>query len=96
MIEYIQSVGPRHADPTVRATRRLEELRAKGGAETLAEVEREMRQRDLRDSTRGDSPLLQAPDAVYVDSTPSSLDEVEEIILKLVRDKTSNGKEATR
>jgi len=84
------------ADPAVRARRRVQELAAKGRTADPAEVERDMRERDLRDSTRPDSPLIQAPDAVFVDSTPHTLDEVERIILNIVRKKTSNGKEAVR
>jgi cytidylate kinase len=46
--------------------------------------------------TRAASPLMQAPDAVYVDSSGKSVDDVEEAILKLVRSRASNGKEVTR
>ena len=46
--------------------------------------------------TRAESPLLQAPDATYVDSTNRSIEEVEEHILKLIRERTSNGKEFQR
>jgi CMP/dCMP kinase len=49
--------------------------------------------RDRRDQTRGDSPLAQAPDAVYVDTSNLSLEDVEEAILKVVRARTANGKE---
>jgi len=52
-----------------------------------------MRERDQRDSTRADSPLSQAPDAVYLDSTDLSLDEVEEALLKIVRNRVTNGKD---
>jgi cytidylate kinase len=58
-----------------------------------AEVAKEIHERDRRDSTRGDSPLTQAPDAVYLDTTDLSLEEVEEELLKLLRARTSNGKE---
>jgi cytidylate kinase len=50
--------------------------------------------RDQRDRQRAESPLVQAPDAVYLDSTTLSADEVEEQILKLVRERISNGKAA--
>ena len=39
---------------------------------------REMTERDQRDSTRADAPLMQAPDAVYLDTTGLSIDEVVE------------------
>jgi cytidylate kinase len=53
----------------------------------------QMKERDDRDSTRADAPLAQAPDAVYLDSTSLTLDEVEEAILKIVRARVANGKE---
>jgi cytidylate kinase len=50
-------------------------------------------ERDRRDTTRPDSPLAQAPDAVYMDTTVLSVDEVEEAVLRLVRERISNGKD---
>ena len=58
-------------------------------------VGKQIRERDERDRTRAESPLVQAPDAVYVDTTGLSIDEVEEALLKIVRERTSNGKERT-
>jgi cytidylate kinase len=55
-----------------------------------------MRERDHRDSTRSEAPLVQAPDAVYFDSTGHTPDQVEEALLQIVRARTSNGKEADR
>jgi CMP/dCMP kinase len=59
----------------------------------LARVAEDMRERDQRDRTRAEAPLAQAPDAVYVDSTGLSIEQVEEAILKLVRARVTNGKE---
>ena len=73
------------ADPQVRAGRRAQET----GAE-VAQVARDLAERDSRDRSRREAPLLQAPDAEYVDSTGLSTGEVEESILKIVRRKTSN------
>jgi len=84
------------ADPAERAGRRVAELRQKGVESDLAEVEREMRERDNRDRTRSEAPLVQAPDAVYFDSTGHTPDQVEEALLRIVRARTSNGKEADR
>jgi CMP/dCMP kinase len=84
------------ADPRVRAQRRLLDLRARGESPSLDEVELDIRQRDDRDRTRADSPLRQAPDAIYFDSTGLSADEVEQGLLRLVRERTSNGKEIQR
>ena len=72
--------------------RRLEEARAKGDAITEAALAEQMRERDKRDSTRSDAPLAQAPDAIYLDSTGMTIEEVEEAILKIVRQRVSNGK----
>lgn len=77
-----------------RVRRRLAEMRAKGDESlTAEELTAQMRERDLRDSTRADAPLAQAPDAIYLDSTGMSIEEVEEAILKLVRARTTNGKD---
>jgi len=75
------------ADPEERIRRRLAET--EGAPEAIAE---QTRQRDERDRNRAESPLVQAPDAIYIDSTGLSPDEVEETILKLIRTKLSNGK----
>ena len=73
------------ADPNVRAARRAAELSADAGA-----IAKEMAERDSRDRTRAEAPLVQAPDAEYLDSTKLTPQEVEEAILKLVRKRTSN------
>ena len=81
------------ASPAKRAERRVRELIEKGTAERLDQVARDMEERDRRDTSRSDSPLVRAPDAVYIDSTSLTLDEVEETILEIVRNRTSVGKE---
>jgi cytidylate kinase len=81
------------ANPQERVRRRLIELRAKGEQITEAELAVQMKERDLRDSTRSDAPLAQAPDAIYLDSTGMTIDQVEEAILKIVRQRVSNGKD---
>jgi cytidylate kinase len=63
------------ADPGVRARRRYDELRAAGQEVSLAEIERNIRERDTRDQTREISPLRQAPDAIVLDNSHMSLDE---------------------
>jgi cytidylate kinase len=83
------------AAPQERTRRRLKDLAARGVQADFAQVLHEIERRDQRDSTRADSPLRQAPDAIYVDSTSMSEDEVEEALLKIVRNRTSNGKEVT-
>jgi cytidylate kinase len=81
------------ASPGERVRRRLAEVRSRGDAISEEELARQMRDRDQRDSTRGDSPLAQAPDAVYVDSSGLGIEQVEEVILRIVRERVSNGKE---
>jgi CMP/dCMP kinase len=81
------------ATAEVRAARRVKELREKGLDTQLDEIARQIRERDRRDSTRADSPLRPAPDAVYLDSSGLDIGEVEEAILRIVRDRTSNGKD---
>ncbi|HXS96565.1 MAG TPA: (d)CMP kinase [Candidatus Limnocylindrales bacterium] len=81
------------ATPEERVRRRLKELRAKGESVSEADLAAQMRERDLRDSTRADAPLSQAPDAVYLDSSGMDIEHVEEAILKIVRQRISNGKE---
>jgi cytidylate kinase len=78
------------AKPEERATRRRAELAAKGVAVDLDELTRQIAERDERDRKRDSSPLLQAPDATFLDSTGLTLEDVEEAILKLIRQKTSN------
>jgi len=78
------------AQPRERAERRAQEAALPAGV-----VERQLSERDQRDRTRADSPLVQAPDAIYVDTTGMSIDEVEAALLKIIRDRTSNGRERT-
>jgi cytidylate kinase len=76
------------AQPEERARRRAVEMN--GDRDSVAS---QIRERDERDRTRAEAPLTQAPDAVYVDSTGKSIEEVEDNILRLVRARITNGKE---
>ena len=67
-----------------RARRRYKELLEKGEAVTLQEVEEDMRRRDYNDSHRQLNPLRRAEDAVEIDSTAMTMDEVVERILNIV------------
>lgn len=77
------------ADPVVREQRRLEQLRAKGMASSLSadSIATELRARDRRDRTRATSPLVPASDAVVLDSTSLSEDEVLRRVEALVDEK---------
>jgi cytidylate kinase len=74
------------ADPAVRARRRYEELRAAGQDVSLAEIERNIRERDHSDQTREISPLRQAPDAIILDNSDMTLDEQMEWVENLLKD----------
>jgi cytidylate kinase len=81
------------ANPDERVRRRLLEQQRKGETVSAAAVSAQMKERDQRDSTRADAPLSQAPDAVFLDSTGLSIEEVEEAVLKIVRTRITNGKD---
>ncbi|HMV49681.1 MAG TPA: (d)CMP kinase, partial [Blastocatellia bacterium] len=79
------------ATSDARAQRRFAEDTARGIAvASPAQMKAEIEERDHRDKTRADSPLVQAEGAVYVDSSALTIDEVIETLLKLVHDKTEN------
>jgi CMP/dCMP kinase len=78
------------ADPDERVKRRSGEQPDVPAQQLAAQI----RERDDRDRHRAQSPLIQAPDAVYLDSTGLTAGQVEEEILKLVRSRISNGKGA--
>ena len=63
------------ADPRVRAERRYKELIAKGEEVSLAEIERNIRERDHQDETRAVSPLRRAADAVVLDNSGMTVEE---------------------
>ncbi len=76
------------ADPMVRAQRRFDELRSKGDQQvSLEEVYESLKQRDYADTTRVESPLIQAADAVVLDNTYLSPDEQLEFAFQLIRSK---------
>ncbi len=80
------------ASTDVRAQRRAEELTAKQIPFDLHLLRQQIEERDSRDRNRAASPLLQADDATYLDSSNLTPIEVEEEILRIIRSKTSNGK----
>lgn len=69
------------ASSEVRAKRRYDELTAKGQECDLEKIRRDIEERDYRDMHRDVSPLKQAEDAVLVDSSHMTIDEVAEKIL---------------
>jgi cytidylate kinase len=73
------------ADLTVRAARRLQDLRQSGTSADLAAVQTEVARRDERDRRRETSPLAAAADALRIDSTTLDVDEVLRVMLTVVR-----------
>jgi cytidylate kinase len=73
------------ASVDVRAQRRHDELAARGTPPSLGEVKTEVVERDRRDSSRPVAPLRQADDAVLVDSSALSIEQVTEHIVAAVR-----------
>ena len=71
------------ASTAVRAKRRFDELTAKGESCDIQKIEADIVKRDEQDMTREIAPLKQAEDAVLVDSSDMSIDEVVEKILSL-------------
>jgi cytidylate kinase len=72
------------ASITERARRRLAELQAQNVDTTLAAVEAEITARDEKDTTREHSPLRAADDAIIVDTTRKTIDEVVDFIIAQV------------
>ena len=63
------------ADSRVRAERRYKELTAKGETVSMEEIERNIRERDRQDETRGVSPLRRAADAVLLDNSRMTVEQ---------------------
>ena len=75
------------ADPVVREKRRMEQQKI--GGEVAAKLAAELRERDHRDRTRATSPLVAAPDAVVIDSTSLTEDDVLAQVEELARRQVS-------
>ena len=79
------------ASSAVRAERRYKELTEKGAVCDLKKIEEDIKIRDYQDMNREISPLKQAEDAVLVDSSDMTIDQVIEEIISIVEKKSSNG-----
>lgn len=75
------------ASSAVRAKRRFDELVAKGETCDLAKIQEDIEERDYRDMHREVAPLKQAEDAILVDSSYMTIEEVVETIVKLAEKK---------
>lgn len=73
-----------------RARRRFLELEKKGQEADLEEIKEDIRQRDYRDMHRENSPLVQAEDALYLDTSEMTISQVVEEILAIAASKGAN------
>ena len=76
------------ASPQARAQRRYKQLIDKGNGANLATLSRELEERDQRDASRSVAPLKPAADAVSVDSSGMTIDEVVALVLNRYRERT--------
>ena len=81
------------AVPEARARRRLDEERARSAAQSFEATLADINDRDSRDATRDDSPLAIADDAVVIDTTELSVEDVFQRMLRAVRDRHAAGAE---
>ena len=75
------------ADAKERANRRYRELVAKGENVKIEEIYENILKRDKIDSTRNESPLKKADDAIEVDTTSKSIEEVKNEIIYIIKQK---------
>ena len=71
------------ADSMVRARRRYEELRSKGVNANLGDIHEESKERDYQDMNRKLNPLVQAEDAIRLDTSDMTIDEVVNTIVAM-------------
>lgn len=75
------------ASTRVRALRRYKELTEKGERCNLEEIEQDMKERDYRDMHRDIAPLKQAEDAVLIDSSQMTADQVVDAIIETAKNR---------
>jgi len=76
------------ASPEIRATRRYEQLLAAGKEADYDKIFKEIQERDYQDSHREVSPLRQAEDAVYLDTSDMSIEENIDAVADIITEKT--------
>lgn len=77
------------ADLSIRAARRQKEILEKGQLIELEKIKHNLRERDRIDSTRAESPLLKAEDAIEIDTSLLEFDDQVEQIVSLAKEKLS-------
>jgi cytidylate kinase len=75
------------ARPEVRGRRRYEELVAAGREVAYNDVIEDIRRRDLRDSTRADSPLTRLPSHIFIDASDMTVDQVVEAMTREIAER---------
>jgi cytidylate kinase len=78
------------ADPEERARRRYEELTSKGGDISLEQVLNDQKERDQRDATRDEAPLVIPQHAIVVDTTHLDIQGVTDKVLETIRARLTN------
>ncbi len=72
------------AAPEVRAERRFKQLQAQGEDVTFEDILHDIRKRDARDGGRADSPMVQAEDAVLLDTSQMTIDQAADAARRIV------------
>ena len=75
-------IDPEMTEEMERARRRYLELQERGISADINEIENDIIERDKRDMNREFAPLKQAADAIFVDSSDMTIDEVADTIIK--------------
>ncbi len=78
------------ASPDIRAQRRYKELLGLGHSISFENVLREIQERDERDSNRKQSPMVPAVDAIKIDTSDMTINEVYESVSKIIDSKLEN------
>ena len=82
------------ADPAVRVMRRFKEMHATNPHITIEEVKHNLELRDYLDSTRDESPLHRAKDAILLDNSSLSREEQLEKVMGWVKERTARQQNA--
>ncbi|MGL6125141.1 MAG: (d)CMP kinase [Metamycoplasmataceae bacterium] len=78
------------ATPEVRIKRRIDQLKKSETKYDPESVSKNIKKRDNFDLNRENDPLVKMPDAIEIDTSNISIEEVEDMILKLIKERTSN------
>lgn len=76
-----------NASPEIRAKRRFDEDRVKGGNQTFEQVLHEINERDFQDKNRAVAPLQKSKDAIEIDTSDMTVDEVVNEIINKIQEK---------